>query len=147
MLSILACISTTTAVKIPIEISPRSGKPTGGPASAQITVYNGPFTCINLVTPPLKDGSAGVNTTVTLAETQCAILKIPFGGAITAVLTATPKTGTVGCFVQIYSQDGCGVALQNFYHGFPFDGVIVGSKVGCVSPPVQDYGAVQIVCE
>jgi hypothetical protein len=128
-------------------MEPRAGKPTGGPASAQITIYNGPFTCSNLVTPPPKDGSAGFNTTVTVAETQCAIINIPVNGAITAVMTATPKTGTLGCFVQIFSQQGCGVTLQNFYHGFPFDGTIVGSKVGCVSPPVQDYGAVEIVCE
>jgi hypothetical protein len=32
------------------------------------------------------------------------------------------------------------------YHGFPMDGILVGSKVGCASPPVQSYGAVEIVC-
>lgn len=62
-------------------------------------------------------------------------------------MTATPKTGTAGCYVQIYTQSGCGLTLNNEYHGFPFDGIVVGSKVGCVAPPVVSYGAVSVVCE
>lgn len=58
----------------------------------------------------------------------------------------SPKTGAAACYIQIFSQQGCGLTLQNQYHGFPFDGVSAGSTLGCASPPVQGYGALQIVC-
>lgn len=70
----------------------------------------------------------------------------PFGGAFTAKLTAPPKTGAPGCYIQIFTQQGCGLTLQNQYHGFPFDGLTTGSQIGCASPPVQGYGALQITC-
>ncbi|KAK0119419.1 hypothetical protein ONS95_010871 [Cadophora gregata] len=121
------------------------GKPTGGPAVAKITVYNS-YKCVSPTTVPPTDGSAGVSNTISIAEATCSIMNIPFGGAITAALTAPPKTGAPGCFVQIHTQSGCGLTLNNEYHGFPFDGTIIGSKVGCVSPPVQAYGAIEITC-
>ncbi|KAJ8118066.1 hypothetical protein OPT61_g873 [Boeremia exigua] len=130
----------STALAIP------AGKPTGGPASAQVTIYSGPYTCASADSPPPKDGSAGTAKVVNIAETQCVIVNIPFGGAFTATLTAPPKTGAPGCYIQIFSQQGCGVTLQNQYHGFPFDGTTLGSTVGCASPPVQSYGALQITC-
>ncbi|KAH7355397.1 hypothetical protein BKA65DRAFT_535628 [Rhexocercosporidium sp. MPI-PUGE-AT-0058] len=120
-------------------------KPTGGPASAKITIYTA-YTCTSSTTVPPTDGSAGASNTVTIAEATCAIISIPFGSAITAALTATPKTGAPGCFIQIHTQSGCGLTLNNEYHGFPFDGTVVGSKVGCVTPPVIGYGAVEITC-
>ncbi|KAF1930611.1 uncharacterized protein M421DRAFT_418909 [Didymella exigua CBS 183.55] len=123
-----------------------AGKPTGGPATAQVTIYSGPYTCASADQPPPKDGSAGTSKIVNIAETQCIVVSIPFGGALTASMTATPKTGTIGCYIQIFSQQGCGLTLQNQYHGFPFDGVTAGSTVGCASPPVQSYGGLQIVC-
>lgn len=49
--------------------------------------------------------------------------------------------------MQIFTQSGCGVTLQNQYHGYPFDGVAVGNKVGCVAPFGVPYGAVEVVCE
>jgi hypothetical protein len=70
----------------------------------------------------------------------------PFGGAFTATMTATPKTGTAACYIQIFTQAGCGLTLQNQYHGFPFNGLTTGSQVGCAQPPVMSYGALQIVC-
>lgn len=61
-------------------------------------------------------------------------------------MTVVPKTGTAACYIQIFSQSGCGLTLQNQFHGFPFNGLVVGSEVGCAQPPVQSYGALQIVC-
>ncbi|KAF3039785.1 hypothetical protein E8E12_009034 [Didymella heteroderae] len=115
----------STAFAIP------AGKPTGGPAAAQ---------------PPPKDGSIGTGKTVNVTENQCVVVNVPFGGAFTASMTATPKTGTAGCYIQIFSQQGCSLTRQNPYHGFPFDGVTAGSTVGYASPPVQSYGGLQIVC-
>jgi hypothetical protein len=61
-------------------------------------------------------------------------------------MMAVPKTGTAACYIQIFTQAGCGLTLQNQYHGFPFNGLTIGSQVGCAQPPVQAYGALQIVC-
>ena len=61
-------------------------------------------------------------------------------------MTQNPKTGTAACYIQIFSQSGCGLTLQNQYHGFPFNGLTAGSQVGCATPPVQSYGALAIVC-
>ncbi|KAJ4399970.1 hypothetical protein N0V91_009043 [Didymella pomorum] len=135
----------TTALAMPAG----GNKPTGGPAAAQVTIYPGgatPYTCASADQPPPKDGSIGTGKVVTVAENQCVVVNVPFGGALTATMTATPKTGTAGCYIQIFSQQGCGLTLQNQYHGFPFDGLVVGSTVGCASPPVQSYGGLQIVC-
>jgi hypothetical protein len=90
-----------------------AGKPTGGPASTQVTIYSGPFACTDPNTPPPTDGSAGTSKVISVAENQCVIVNIPFGGAFTASMTATPKTGTTACYVQIFSQQGCGLTLQN----------------------------------
>lgn len=115
---------------------------------------------------PPTDGSAGtVVKTFTISETQCQIVNVPLGGAITAKLTAVPKAGAPGCYVQVFQQQGCGVAIGNEYHGkfngklrhysnktltiisgFPFDGTIVGSQVGCAQVPAVSYGAVEIIC-
>lgn len=65
---------------------------------------------------------------------------------MTASLTATPKTGAAGCYIQLFKEQGCGVTLTNQYHGFPFNGLTTGSFIGCAAPPVQAYGALQIVC-
>jgi hypothetical protein len=46
-------------------------------------------------------------------------------------MTTTPKTGTAGCYIHIFSQQGCGLSLQNQHHDFPIDGLVVGSTVGC----------------
>jgi len=47
----------------------------------------------------------------------------------------------------MFTQQGCGVTLQNNYHGFPFNGVTVGSTLGCAQPPVQSYGALEVICD
>lgn len=124
----------------------RSGKPTGGPASMTVTIYSGPATCVDSQTAPPTDGSAGVATTVSLAETQCVIVNFPANGVFTAKLTANPKSGTVACYAQLFKAQGCGLTLDNQYHGFPFDGAAVGNKIGCAKPPGFNYGAVQVVC-
>lgn len=101
-----------------VQIEERAAKPVGGPASATVTVYSGPYTCPGANTVPPSDGSAGtVVKTFSISETQCTIVNIPFGGAITATLTAAPKSGTVGCYIQAFQQQGCGVTLNNQYHG------------------------------
>lgn len=69
-----------------------------------------------------------------------------FKGVFTASVTAAPKTGTTVCYIQIFSQQGCDITLQNQYHSFPFDGVIMGSTVECAALLVQSYGGLQIVC-
>ncbi|KAJ4984748.1 hypothetical protein SVAN01_09785 [Stagonosporopsis vannaccii] len=153
LLATTALISTALAVP--------AGKPTGGPASASVTIYSGPYTCSaadvvcssthfptipNSFKPPPTDGSAGTAKTVSVTEAQCVIVNIPFGGAFTAKLTAPPKTGAPGCYIQIFTQQGCGLTLQNQYHGFPFDGLTFGNQIGCATPPVQGYGALQITC-
>lgn len=49
--------------------------------------------------PPPTDGSAGTSVSFSVTEAQCTIPSTGLlaGGALTASLTATPKTGTVGC--------------------------------------------------
>ncbi|ORY14546.1 hypothetical protein BCR34DRAFT_585718 [Clohesyomyces aquaticus] len=144
-MQLFAILSAATAM-LGTALAIPAGKPTGGPASASVTIYSGPYTCTDPDAAP-PAGSAGTAKTVTVTENACAIVNIPFGGAITSTLTASPKTGTAGCYIQIYTQSGCGVTLQNQYHGFPFNGLIAGSsQVGCANPPVQAYGAVSIVC-
>lgn len=65
---------------------------------------------------------------------------------MTASLTAPPKTGAPGCYIQLYKDQGCGLTLSNQYHGFPFNGVAVKDFVGCANPPVQAYAALSITC-
>jgi hypothetical protein len=49
--------------------------------------------------PPPTDGSAGTTVSFSVTEAQCTILNtgLAMGGAVTASLTASPKTGTAGC--------------------------------------------------
>ncbi|KAH0166851.1 amino acid permease, partial [Aureobasidium melanogenum] len=90
----------------------------GGPASAKVTLYN-QYTCVAPNTPPPTDGSAGTVVSFSVTEAQCTIQTtgLQFGGALTASLTATPKTGTVGCYIVGHSQQGCGIVLSNQMHG------------------------------
>lgn len=48
--------------------------------------------------PPPTDGSAGTSVSFSVTEVQCTIpaTGLQFGGALTASLTASPKTGTAG---------------------------------------------------
>ncbi|KAF3003187.1 hypothetical protein E8E13_009423 [Curvularia kusanoi] len=140
-LAVAALCSTAFAKAIPAG----GNKPTGGPASAFVSIYPS-YKCTAPNAPPPTDGTAGVPQQVSVTENQCVIVDIPFGGAFTAKLTATPKTGTTACYIQIFSQQGCGLTLQNQYHGFPFDGLTTTNTVGCASPPVTGYGALEIVC-
>ncbi|THZ51698.1 hypothetical protein D6C90_01629 [Aureobasidium pullulans] len=140
-----------------------------GPASAKVIVYSS-YTCVapNTVryktsspTPskdvlltilklPPTDGSAGTATTFTITEGQCTIptVGLSFDGAITATLTATPKAGTLGCYVLGHSQQGCGITLTNTLTGFPFGGTAVGSSVGCGNPPSgTSWNAFEVLCQ
>ncbi|KAM0693776.1 hypothetical protein Q7P36_007033 [Cladosporium allicinum] len=146
-LSVLTSITAFAGIALanPVALPVPAGKPTGGPASASVTVYSGPATCADPNTPPTAADNPGVAKTVSITENSCVIVNIPFGGAITASMTATPKTGTTACYIQIFTQAGCGLTLQNQYHGFPFNGLSLGSQVGCAQPPVQAYGALQIL--
>lgn len=150
--SILAAISTTTSTTTALSINPRNpnpipavaAKPTGGPASASIAIYSA-YTCVSQETFPPPNISS---QTVSVTEDGCAIVPIPVGAAISANMTATPKTGTAGCYIQAFFEDGCGLTLGNQYHGWPINGLGVGSKLGCANTntPGRAYGAVQIVC-
>jgi len=161
LLAAAAVFSTSLAA--PADMIERR-KAAGGPASAQVTVYSGPsYTCSDAstvsvllfyFTGPLTDlpskkpsgASAGTSKVYTVTEGGCVIANIPFGGAVSASLTATPKAGAPGCYLQMFQQQGCGVTLTNQYHGFPFDGTSIGNSVGCAQPPVQSYGAFTITC-
>ncbi|CAD0100421.1 unnamed protein product [Aureobasidium mustum] len=130
-LSLLA-VSVSAA---PPHLEARKGAaPVGGPASAK--------------TPP-TDGSAGTATTFTILEGTCTIptAGLAFGGAITATLSATPKTGTVGCYILGHSQQGCGITLTNNLYGWPFNGISVGNSVGCGNAPAgTSWGAFEVLC-
>ncbi|KAI5270712.1 hypothetical protein E4T47_05906 [Aureobasidium subglaciale] len=142
------------------------GAPTGGPASAKVTIYSS-YTCaapstVRLLFPTQvsfthltvgkaspTDGSAGTATTFTIAEGTCTIptAGLIFGGALTASLTAIPKTGTVGCYVLGHSQQGCGITLTNDLYGWPFSGTALGNSVGCGNAPSgTSWGAFEILC-
>ncbi|KAK0119418.1 hypothetical protein ONS95_010870 [Cadophora gregata] len=121
-------------------------KAAGGPASAKITVYQS-YTCPSPTATPPTDGTAGVSSSVTIAEATCAVLNVPFGGALTAVLTAPPKTGAAGCAVIAHTDGNCLWKPGNELHGFAFDGLATGNKVGCGNVPVRGYGAVELLCE
>ncbi|KAI5197311.1 hypothetical protein AUEXF2481DRAFT_573164 [Aureobasidium subglaciale EXF-2481] len=124
------------------------GAPTGGPASAKVTIYSS-YTCAAPGTVPPTDGSAGTATTFTIAEGTCTIptAGLIFGGALTASLTAVPKTGTVGCYVLGHSQQGCGITLTNNLYGWPFSGTALGNSVGCGNAPSgTSWGAFEVLC-
>ncbi|KAG9662518.1 hypothetical protein KCU64_g1898, partial [Aureobasidium melanogenum] len=121
----------------------------GGPASAKVTLYS-QYTCVAPNTPPPTDGSAGTTISFSVTEAQCTIptTGLQFGGALTASLTATPKTGTVGCYIVGHSQQGCGIVLSNQMHGWPVGGINVGDSLGCGNPPSgTSYLAFEIICQ
>ncbi|THZ14351.1 hypothetical protein D6C89_10173 [Aureobasidium pullulans] len=128
-----------------------------GLASAKVIVYSS-YTCVapntdvllTILKLPPTDGSAGTATTFTITEGQCTIptVGLSFDGAITATLTATPKAGTLGCYVLGHSQQGCGITLTNTLTGFPFGGTAVGSSVGCGNPPSgTSWNAFEVLCQ
>ena len=75
------------------------------------------------------------------------MLNFPFGGAVTAVLTAPPKAGLGGCAGLAHMDGNCVFKPGNEIHGFAFDGLATGNKVGCGNVPVRGYGAVELLCE
>ncbi|KAF7337423.1 hypothetical protein MSAN_02268800 [Mycena sanguinolenta] len=125
-----------------------TAKPTGGPAAMTLQIWSGPFTCPAPNSAIPTDGSAGtLLKTINIPEATCAVANFPLDSAFTANMTAAPKTGTAGCYVQLFKEQGCGTTLTNQYHGYPFDSVVVGSVMGCGNPVGFSYGAVEIVCE
>ncbi|KAJ7347427.1 hypothetical protein DFH08DRAFT_868002 [Mycena albidolilacea] len=125
-----------------------AAKPTGGPAAMTLQIWSGPFTCPAPDSTIPADGSAGtLLKTISIPELTCAVANFPLGSAFNATITATPKTGTLGCYIQLFAEQGCGATLTNQYHGYPFGGTAVGSAVGCGNPVAFAYGAVEIVCE
>ncbi|KAF5375619.1 hypothetical protein D9757_008517 [Collybiopsis confluens] len=129
MLALSILITFTAAFSL-AQANPtaRAGKPTGGPAIATLTVFSGPFTCTSSSTPPPTTGEAGTSATVSITEDSCTIINMPFGGVMTSTLTQAPKTGTAGCWLQIYTESGCGLTLTNEFHGFPYNGVSAGNE-------------------
>ncbi|KAJ7044450.1 hypothetical protein C8F04DRAFT_1389252 [Mycena alexandri] len=124
-----------------------AAQPTGGPAAMTLQIWSGPFAC-PAPDSTIPKGSAGtLLKTISIPETTCAVANFPLNSAFNATMTAAPKTGTAGCYVQLFKEQGCGTTLTNQYHGYPFDSVAVGSVVGCGNPVAFAYGAVEIVCE
>ncbi|KAI4762105.1 hypothetical protein E4T52_05758 [Aureobasidium sp. EXF-3400] len=144
-LSLLA----VSALAAPPHLEARKGAaPVGGPASAKVTIYSS-YTCAGPGTAPPTDGSAGTATTFTISEGTCTIPSagLMFGGAISATLSATPKTGAVGCYILGHSQQGCGITLTNNLYGWPFNGIAVGNSVGCGNAPAgTSWGAFEVLC-
>ncbi|RDW92364.1 hypothetical protein BP5796_01758 [Coleophoma crateriformis] len=128
-----------------IEAAVAAGKPTGGPAIARLDVYSN-YVCPNNTAAPPTTGAAGTLRSVTITEKTCTQIALPFGSALTSTLTQAPKTGTLGCYVQIFTASGCGLTLDNQYHGFAYNGVGVGSQMFCANNPAIAYGAAELVC-
>ncbi|CAD0106295.1 unnamed protein product [Aureobasidium uvarum] len=143
---------STTAIPV-LEVRKNGGATTaatkGGPASAKVTIYN-QYTCVAPNTPPPTDGSAGTTISFGVTEAQCTIPNtgLQFGGALTASLTASPKTGTIGCYIVGHSQQGCGIVLSNVMYGWPVAGINVGDSLGCGNAPSgTSWSAFEIICQ
>ncbi|THY96949.1 hypothetical protein D6C95_00192 [Aureobasidium pullulans] len=156
LLSILAVYVNASPL---LEARKNGGANKGGPASAKVTIYS-QYTCAAPNTLPPTDGSAGTANNFNIAEAQCTIPNtgLSFGGAITASLTAEPKTGTAGSqetwtdeqlgYVVGHSQQGCGITLSNYIYGWPFAGTAVGNTLGCGNAPSgTSWNAFEIICE
>ncbi|KAI4745210.1 hypothetical protein E4T50_04483 [Aureobasidium sp. EXF-12298] len=120
----------------------------GGPASAKVTIYS-QYTCAAANTLPPTDGSAGTSVSFSITEVQCTIPNtgLQSYGALTATLTASPKTGTPGCYIVAHSQQGCGIVLSNVMYGWPVAGTNVGDSLGCGNPPSgTTWSAFEILC-
>ncbi|KAH0362922.1 hypothetical protein KCU65_g7713, partial [Aureobasidium melanogenum] len=144
----LSLLASSVSAAPPHLEARKGAAPVGGPASAKVTIYSS-YTCAAPGTAPPTDGSAGTATTFTIAEATCTIptASLLFGGAITATLSTTPKTGTVGCYILGHSQQGCGITLTNNLYGWPFNGISVGSSVGCGNAPAgTQWGAFEVLC-
>jgi hypothetical protein len=129
-----------------------AGKPTGGPAIVNVTVYSGgSFTCPNQGATIPNDGSAGTPASYSVAENGCSIMIPPMNAnsVYKIQLTQAPKTGTVGCWLQLYEEGGCGFTLTNGFFGQPIPGLTAGTTLPCVTPPVglsSTFGAIGIFC-
>ncbi|KAH6678485.1 hypothetical protein B0J14DRAFT_582866 [Halenospora varia] len=75
LLSLALLAPTTLAASLPV-LEARVDRPTGGPASAKITIYIGPKTQPSVSTLP-DPATAGTFTIVNIAKLQCAIVSIP----------------------------------------------------------------------
>ncbi|TIA33993.1 hypothetical protein D6C78_07169 [Aureobasidium pullulans] len=143
--------TSAIAVAVPVpNLEKRAGKPTGGPARANVIVYAGPYTCSDPNTPPPTDGSAGTGKTyLGVTENVCTILNpfLSITGAVTANLVQAPKTGTAGCYIEMYKEAGCGLTLTNQFHGWPFNGIDTASTLGCANAVGGfGYGAMTLLC-
>ncbi|CAD0081955.1 unnamed protein product, partial [Aureobasidium vineae] len=141
---------STTAIPV-LEVRKNGGATAaatkGGPASAKVTIYN-QYTCVAPNTPPPTDGSAGTSIQFSVTEAQCTIPNtgLQFGGALTASLTASPKTGTAGCKLA-RCLTGCGIVLSNAMYGWPVAGISVGDSLGCGNAPSgTSWSAFEIIC-
>jgi hypothetical protein len=113
-------------------------KPTGGPGTANVTAYSGgTFKCasINSVIP--NDGTAGTPASYITEENGCAIANpaITANSVYTATITLAPKTKTLGCWLQLYEEGGCGFTLSNAFYGQPLPGTQAGTLLGCAQIP------------
>ncbi|CAD0086790.1 unnamed protein product, partial [Aureobasidium mustum] len=120
----------------------------GGPASAKVTLYS-QYTCVAPNAVSHQYGSAGTTVSFSVTEAQCTIptTGLQSGEALTASLTASPKTGTAGCYIVGHSQQGCGIVLSNQMHGWPVGGINVGDSLGCGNPPSgTSHLAFEIIC-
>lgn len=58
-----------------------------------------------------------------------------------------PLTTICTGYILGHSEQGCGITLTNNLHGWPFNGISVGSTVGCGSAPANtQWGAFEVLC-
>ena len=134
--SVLATIAVGTATLVANVAA--VGKPVGGPAIMNVTVWEGGnFKCTSINSKIPTDGSAGAPTSFSTQEDGCAIINpsLDATSVISATLTQAPKSGTLGCWLQLYEEGGCGFTLSNAFYGLPFPGINAGDSLACAQIP------------
>ncbi|KAF2103574.1 hypothetical protein NA57DRAFT_72552 [Rhizodiscina lignyota] len=146
--SILAPLALIIATLVADVIA--AGKPTGGPGTATLTVFSGSdFSCANINTKIPTDGTAGTSSSVSIVEDGCALIPIAPADVFTATMTLAPKSGTLGCWIQLFTQDGCGFTLENSFWGQPIPGIDAGTVLGCAQVPAGlglTFGGASMFC-
>ncbi|KAF2102293.1 hypothetical protein NA57DRAFT_73722 [Rhizodiscina lignyota] len=144
----LALVSISFATATPHILYPRKGKPTGGPAFANLTVFTGgSFSCSSKSDKILNDGSAGTATSVSITEEGCSELPINDQNLIQVEMTALPRSNSEGCYLQLFTQDGCGFILSQDFWGTAIPGIDPGSTLGCTQVPAGfTFGGAALNC-
>ncbi|KAF2099002.1 hypothetical protein NA57DRAFT_56632 [Rhizodiscina lignyota] len=141
-------LTTVTLIGAAIAAVAPAAKPVGGPGTGTLTVFSGgTFKCANINSVIPTDGTAGDAVSASIVEDGCAIIDVTDQSLITLTMTQAPKTGTLGCYVQLFTQQGCGFTLNNFFWGQPIPGTNVGTKLGCAQVPAGfGFGGASMFC-